>query len=178
MQTYVDQAPDVVRVAPNELAETIYIVHKAATDHLGNIIAQNDFQRLNADAAPCDTTVTNALMNNVTKAMQNIIQQSIEPLDESSAACFLTHEVYRTAHQLALTHNTDPVMCDVYDLLLTNADHIAQRLKPTDPYHKALEKSRAWYEQKTHTKPDKPCQFMRRAAKTWPTPTYELHVEG
>jgi hypothetical protein len=109
--TMEQQAPNVLRVAPTELAETLYVVHQSVAKHLGAQLAERQARDASEEQ----------------RRLRSIVQELI-PKDAD--ATFLLHEAYRTAHQFELEGSVDPSLYDVYEILLEHAESMLGSVAP------------------------------------------------
>lgn len=162
---------DIVRVAPRELAETLYIIHSTASQHFGRSIAQESFDRLNSDTSSRPLPD----YDRIYQSMRTIARETVSNLPSLSAACFLAHEAYRAIHQSSIVAHCDPVMYDVHELLLEQAASIADSLSDANEFRSALSQTRVWYQERSQSSPATACETLRKAARcSWPESPFEL----
>ena len=146
---------------PEELAESMYAIHIAASDHFGELHAKHAIY--GGEEPPSYDRILDTLRTMARSATMTLTSPS-------DAACFLTHEACRAAHRYAL-HPEDYAMLDVSEILLEEAAQIVRGAVPK-AYTDALDNTRSWFTEEPHKDASPACQHLRESASTWPQCPY------
>jgi hypothetical protein len=166
----IDCGVDDALTHPHELAESMYAIHTAASDHVGELRAKHAINPSDHPPPPDYGPIDNTLKQMARSAISTIP-------NHVDAALFLTHEAYRAMHQYAID-TTDLAMLDVSEILLEEAAQLISKCEPPEEYTNTIDKTRQWFETPSQDCSEA-CMHVRQACSTWPSCPYDLcnHIE-
>ena len=145
------------RAYPGDLAETLFAVHRLASQHYGRMLARYEFARLNGGRHVSSPP----RYERARKLLRTMIGEAVNGMRPVAAALFLVHEACRALQRFNATH--DPALFDVQEILLEEAERLDGSL-PTEAVQ-------PWFESREG---EPPCALIRDAVgDEWPSGFYD-----